>query len=69
MYKMADDAYAKLVKELAKHKFAGTPPELRDNILAFYKDQDAPVSTRRDRKKWASLQQELENLRGGTNTK
>jgi hypothetical protein len=69
MYKMADDAYAKLVKELAKHKFAGIPPELRENILAFYKDENASISTRRHRKEWASLQQQLETLRGGTATK
>jgi hypothetical protein len=69
MYKMADDTYAKLVKELGKHKFAGIPPEVRENILAFYKDQGAPISTRRHRKEWASLRQQLEMLRGGTNTK
>jgi len=69
MYKMADDTYAKLVKELAKHKFAGIPPELRENILAFYKDQNTSIWTRRHRKEWASLQQQLETLKGGTNTK
>jgi hypothetical protein len=57
------------VKELAKHKFAGIPPELRENILAFYKDENASISTRRHRKEWASLQQQLETLRGGTATK
>jgi hypothetical protein len=36
MYKMTDDAYAKLVDELAKHQFAGVPAALRENILAFY---------------------------------
>jgi hypothetical protein len=69
MYKMADEAYAKLVKELAKHKFAGISPELRENVLAFYKDENAPASTRRHRKEWASLQQELENLKSGTNSR
>jgi hypothetical protein len=69
MYKMSDDTYAKLVKELATHKFAGIPPELRENILAFYKNEDAPISTRRHRKEWAKLQQELDMLRGGANTK
>jgi hypothetical protein len=68
-YKMADDAYAKLVKELAGHQFAGIPTDLRENILAFYKNEDAPISTRKHRKEWAKLQQELAMLRSGTSTK
>ena len=68
-YKMADDTYAKLVRELARHQFAGIPTDLRGNILAFYKNEDAPISTRRHRKEWAKLQQELAMLRSGTTTK
>jgi hypothetical protein len=66
MYKLSDAAYAKLIDELAKHGFAGVPPELRDDILRFYKNQDAPISTKKNPKAWAKLQQELESLRGAT---
>jgi hypothetical protein len=66
MYKMSDDAYAKLVDKLAKHEFASIPPDLRDNILSFYKDGDAPIATKRNRRHWAKLQAELETLRKGT---
>ena len=38
MYRMADQTYAKLVDESAKHGFAGMSRELRQNILDFYKD-------------------------------
>jgi hypothetical protein len=69
MYKMADDTYAKLVKEISKHQFAAIPPELRENILAFYKNEDAPISTKRHRKDWAKLQQQLATLKSGTTTK
>jgi hypothetical protein len=69
MYKMADDTYAQLVRELAKHQFAGIPTDVRENILAFYKNEDAPISTRKHRKQWAKLQQELTMLRSGTTTK
>jgi hypothetical protein len=55
MYKISDEAYAKLVHELAKRHFAGIPPALRENILAFYKDENAPVS--------AKLRSELEELK------
>jgi hypothetical protein len=65
MYKMSDDAYAKLVDKLAKDQFSSTPQELRDNILAFYKDGDAPISTKKNRRHWARLQTQLETLRKG----
>jgi hypothetical protein len=66
MYKMSDDAYAKLVDKLAKHEFASIPPDLRDNILSFYNDGEAPIATKRNRRHWAKLQTELETLRKGT---
>ena len=37
-YKGADAAYAKLVGKLADKQFAGISPDLRQNILAYYKD-------------------------------
>jgi hypothetical protein len=57
-YALADDAYAKLVDEWAKHGFSGIPAELRENILTFYKDQNVAMP--------AKLHQELEMLRGAT---
>jgi hypothetical protein len=64
-YKMTDDVYARLVDQLAKRKFTDVPQEVRDNILAFYKDENAAISTKKDRRHWAKLQQELEGLRKG----
>lgn len=66
-YGMADDAYARLVDKLAGRQFADVGPELRDDILGFYKDTDAPISTKKKRKDWAKLQSELEVLRGISN--
>jgi hypothetical protein len=43
-YKMADKTYAKLVEEFAKHTFAGMPPELRQDVLNFYKDEKVVAS-------------------------
>jgi hypothetical protein len=65
MYKLSDDTYAELVDKLAKDQFASIQSDLRDNILAFYKDGDAPISTKRDRRHWTKLQAELETLRKG----
>jgi len=44
MYQMADKTYAKLVEEFAKHSFAGMPPELRQDVLHFYKDEKVVAS-------------------------
>ena len=62
-YKMCDDAYASLVDHLAKERFTDVPQDVRENILAFYKDDSAAISTRKDHKHWAKLQQELEALK------
>ena len=67
VYKMSDDTYAKLVDKLAKQKFSNLPPDLRDNILAFYKDDNAELSTKKHRRQWVKLQAELETLRKGGN--
>ncbi len=37
-YSLADEAYSKLMTQLAEGKFDHTTPELRDNILQFYSD-------------------------------
>ena len=65
MYKIADKTYARLVDELSMHGFAGIPAELRQNILAFYKDDSVPTS-KDDGKDRLKLQQQLERLRGAT---
>ena len=59
-YRLADDAYAKLVDKLKGKQIS---PELRANILAFYSDLDAPFATKRDRKAWAKLLAELDTLK------
>ena len=60
-YRLADDAYAKLVDKLKDRQISS---ELRANILAFYSDLDAPFATKRDRKAWARLLVELDTVRG-----
>ena len=45
MYKISDEAYAKLVHELAEHDFEGMSRPLREQIVAFYENGNAPVSS------------------------
>jgi hypothetical protein len=65
-YAMNDDAYARLLDQLTRIKFAGVSLELRDDILHFYAEPDAPYATKRDAKAWATVQSELALLKGAT---
>jgi hypothetical protein len=63
IYAMNDDAHAKLLDKLADRKFAGISPELRDELLHFFSEPDAPYATKRDAKAWATVQLELGQLK------
>ena len=62
-YKLADRAYARLLKELSQKNFAGAPPELRQNILSFYSDLNRPFETKRHEKDWKRVLVNLDELR------
>jgi hypothetical protein len=60
-YKLADEAYAKLLHKLEGH-YADMPQDLRSDILAFYQDLSLPIATKANAGEWARLQEELNNL-------
>jgi hypothetical protein len=62
-YLLADKTYAHLLDDLAKRSFDQTSKELRQNILTFYADLDAPIATKKDAKAWKTTQEELDKLR------
>ncbi len=65
-YKGADEAYAKLVGKLADKQYAGISPDLRENILAYYKDSKPSIpaeSTEKDKAETAKLLEELDRLK------
>lgn len=62
-YKLTDDTYAALLDGLARRKFANVTPDLRANILGFYSDLNAPIATKKDRKKWQLTLRELQELK------
>jgi hypothetical protein len=62
-YKLADETYAKLLEKLAAKEFEGVTPELRQNILAFYGDLNAPIATKQDRKDWRNTLSALGKLK------
>jgi Zinc dependent phospholipase C len=62
-YPLADETYAELVERLAKDRFAQITPELRSAILDFYKDPNAPLATRKNKKEWAKISREVSDLK------
>ncbi len=62
-YVLTDKTYARLIDELAKKNFDPPSPAVRENLLQFYSDPNAPVATRKDAKAWRKLQDELDQLK------
>ena len=62
-YKLADRAYARLLKELARKNFSDAPPEMRHNLLAFYSDLNRPFETKRHKDDWKHLLENLDELK------
>ena len=62
-YRMNDDAHAKLLGKLAEQNFAGAAPGVREELLHFFSDPDAPYATKRNVKAWGKVQAQLEQLK------
>lgn len=58
-YPLTDDTYAQLLHTLTRTPMRPIPFSLKRNILAYYSDPDAPITTKRNRKKWAAVQTQL----------
>jgi len=61
-YKLSDEAYARLLGKLDGH-YPDMPPDLRLDILAYYGDLSAPISTKTDAGDWAKVVKELDALK------
>jgi hypothetical protein len=62
-YSLADKTYAHLLHDLAKNNFNQATPDLRENILTFYANPNAPIFTKKNAKAWKTTQEELGRLR------
>src|SRR5271156_1857943 len=62
-YPLADKTYADLLDRQAKNHFTATTPELREAILKFYSDPNAPIVTKKDPKRWAKVLQQVNELK------
>jgi Zinc dependent phospholipase C len=62
-YSLADDTYAKLLSQLADHKFDQTTVTLRANILKFYADSAAPMEAKKNPGQWEAVQKNIDQLK------
>ena len=62
-YKLTDDTYAALLDGLARRHFDNVSPDLRGNILAFYRDLNAPIATKKHHKEWERTLSQLQQLK------
>jgi hypothetical protein len=62
-YSLTDKAYEHLLGKIADNKFEGLTPDLKENILEFYSDLNAPIHTKRSKKAWAETLANMERLR------
>ncbi len=65
-YPLSDEAYACLLDYLARDDFRGLTPDLRENILTYYRDENAPLATKKKAAAWEKTREELERLRSVT---
>jgi hypothetical protein len=63
-YLGADQAYDQLLAKLADRKFAGVSPELRGNVLDYYKGRKAPAvpAAQKADAAWAKVLVQLDGL-------
>jgi hypothetical protein len=62
-YRLTDRTYAQLLRKVTENPGLAIPPGLRQDILAYYEDPEAPISTRSNRKAWKNVMAQLEYLR------
>jgi hypothetical protein len=65
-YGLNDQAHAKLLGQLAENKFANTTPELKEELLHFFSEPDAPYATKKKPEAWSKVQAQLQQLRDTT---
>jgi len=65
-YRMADDTYAKLALKVADQDPASVKPQLRENILAYYRDLNLPFDAKKKPDEWRQTVAALEKLRSET---
>ncbi len=61
-YPLTDRTYAKLLARLTRKPQQPIPPGIKEDVLAYYADPNAPIETKADSDEWAKVQRELKVL-------
>ncbi|MGC4048976.1 MAG: zinc dependent phospholipase C family protein [Paludibaculum sp.] len=61
-YTLCDSTYARLLHKLDGH-YADMAPEIRRDVLAFYGDLHAPISTKSDAAEWTQVVKAVDELK------
>src|SRR5262249_1002279 len=63
-YPLTDTTYAHLLARVTKVPTEPISPELKQDIIAYYADPAAPISTKKKPKEWAAVQEQVRVLIG-----
>jgi hypothetical protein len=63
---LTDEAYAKLLAQVAGKNFDLTSSELRANFLDFYSDLTIPIETKKNPGDWQNVLTSLDQLKSMT---
>jgi len=58
-YPLGDQTYARLLDEITRSSNRNIPSTLKKNILEYYADPSAPITTKKHRKHWERVQTDL----------
>jgi hypothetical protein len=61
-YPLTDQTYAKLLAELIRHPTTPIPIQLKHDVLNYYADPLAPITTKKNAKDWKAVQANLKTL-------
>lgn len=62
-YRLTDQTYAQLLHRLAAQPSRRIPASLQQNIVGYYSNPNAPISTKKNKRAWSRVQSELVTLR------
>jgi hypothetical protein len=63
-YPLTDRTYAQLLARITKVSAEPIPAGLKQDVIAYFADPAAPISTRKKPKEWAAVQEHLQVLTG-----
>ena len=61
-YRLTDATYALLLHKLVAQPTQKIPPGIKEDVKAYYADPNAPITTKKDEKRWAQVQTDLVTL-------